>query len=192
MHERPTRGFCCKLKSRFPPSVLVVLVLSTVLLSICSCDNSLSVQVARKRAPFPLYLPSQVPSDIDPTPTILEYTDVYHLEVYYYPKQRQDLSPVLRFEVSSFSGMHSTWPWDPYTGFPEVAQLPNGHVVGVLDPERYECWRMLGPGESTCKYNTSEFLGLMWPGEEAWYTLYSTLSLTETLAVIASMQPAQN
>ncbi len=191
MANLPTHRYYGDSRVRFSIVTALAFVLCGVAALACSCGNGLSVPEAQRRAPFPLYLPSWLPSGINPTPTILEYdSSLYDLEVYYYRAGEQSISPVLRLDVSSFSEMSSIWPWDPYTpsAFQEVVQLPNGHIVGIMSPGQYECWHMKGPEETECHYEPVEFLGVKWPGEEAWYTMYSTLSLTDTLAIIVSMQ----
>lgn len=187
IHEQELKHYWVGARTQAIKSLIVI---CTVLVAI-SCDNKLSTREAWERAPFPLYLPAELPDSIDPVPIIEEYADsMYSIEVYYY--RHGESSPVLHFIITSNSLSHSDWPYIPHvpsSRFRGLMRTQDGRLIGILQPKEYACWHMMGPGETTCKYESTEFIGAWWPGEGAWYELYSLLPLSETLAVIETMEP---
>lgn len=168
----------------FAAGVLPALITTcTVAVSLLSaCDNQLSVEEAQRRLSCPLYLPKLLPPDIDTHPLVREYQDpVYTVAVHYFGQGQQ--IPVLDFNIRPDSSVQGQWPRDPYTSaiYQKIVRLPKGRLVGILRFGEYNCGSMVTVDGTPC-------IALRWPGEGAWYELYSLLPLSETLAVIESME----
>jgi len=169
---------------RFAAGVLVALMATcgVAVLLLSTCNNEISVEEAQRRLSCPLYLPRTLPPDVDPEPLIREYQEpVYTIAVHYIDQGQQTL--VLDLIITPDSSLQGRWPQDPYASaiYQKVVRLSNGRLVGILKPGEYDCGSMVAGDGTPC-------VALRWPGEGAWYELYSLLPLSETLAVVGSME----
>jgi hypothetical protein len=176
----------------------ILLLLSILLpgLESCCCSGfagsrgiSITIEEAKEEMVFALYLPAYLPSYVDPKPQVFRLQDEPSLAPYakiYYTRTGQDSERVFMI-LARFAGSTSITRYA--TGENRLVSLANGNLAldrsasfdnsGVQNGDLVK-----GPAYQTC---------LVWDvgrGEEkALYSIYSTLSLSETLAIVNSMEP---
>lgn len=148
----------------------------------------ISIEEAKEEMSFALYLPTRLPRYVDPKPQLfrLQYESTLppYLEIYYTRKD-QDAERVLLI-VARHAGSSQTT--DYATSERQLIPLADGSLAidqsASANRRPQEADIVKGPPYQTC---------LWWDlgsGEEkAWYIIYSTLSLTETLEIVNSMEP---
>jgi len=149
----------------------------------------ISIEEAKEEMPFALYLPTQLPSYVDPNPQSfrVQYESSLppNAEIYY-TRKGQDAERMFMIFATRAGSSRTT---DYAATEKQLIPLADGSLAvdrsasfdnsGVQKADLVK-----GPSYQTC---------LWWDlgsGEEkAWYTIYSTLSLTETLEIVNSMEP---
>lgn len=149
----------------------------------------ISIEEAKEEMPFALYLPTHLPSYVDPNPQSfrVQYESSLppNAEIYY-TRKGQDAERMFMIFATRAGSSRTT---DYAATEKQLIPLADGSLAvdrsasfdnsGVQKADLVK-----GPSYQTC---------LWWDlgsGEEkAWYTIYSTLSLTETLEIVNSMEP---
>jgi hypothetical protein len=148
----------------------------------------ITIEEAKEEMPFALYLPTHLPSYVDPNPQIfrVQYESSLppNVEIYYTRKGQDAERVFMIFATRAGSSSRTHYATskrqlillaDGSLAVDRSASLDNSGVRKadlVKGPPYQTClWWDLGSGE-----------------EKAWYTIYSTLSLTETLEIVDSME----
>lgn len=152
----------------------------------------ITIEEAKEEAPFALYLPTHLPPYVDPTPRMFRVQYDSSLPPYfeiYYTRKDQSGERVLLI-IARRAG--STSRTDYATSERQLIPLPDGGLVVDGSASINNSWSQEADFVKGPPYKT----GLSWDlgsGEKrAWYSIYSTLSLTETVGIVSSMEPVEH
>lgn len=177
----------------------VIILLSFILLglvesSCCPLAESqpraipATVEEAREDASFALYLPTYLPPGVDDAPQVYLIRQDDSLSPYveiYYTREEYGVERMFLI-IASRAGSSSRINYA--TNAEQLIPLSDGSLAVNQSDFINNTWfqeneLITGPPYQTCLWWD---LGI--DQEKAWYTIYSTLSLTETLAIVNSMQ----
>lgn len=176
----------------------LLLLLSSILLGLgnsCCCGFArprgvpITIEEAKEEMVFALYLPTYLPSSVDPTPQVfrIQYESSLppNAEVYYTGKG-QDAERLLMISATRAGSTSRT---HYATSDRQLIPLAGGGIAVDQSASIENSWFQENELVKGPPYKICLWWDLGSGGEKAWYAIYSTLPLSETLRIVNSMEP---